>query len=208
MKQCSCVSAEECSFGTLVHPPLLMCVLSWSQRQLTPSVNCVPLSFYCKADVTGKIPSLEDAFLAKRKPARLPSTPVQEDSAWDGSTPQIAWSASGSSMLTAPDLEPRASQETRTHTRSQSVSIDKVSKSAPRDVDRSVGQTGSSPSHAGKGPGRAAADGPKPGGKFRKFLTWLTDPDTRDAARAQKHGKPIQKGALYDLATPIGRCPV
>ena len=46
------------------------------------------------------------------------------------------------------------------------------------------------------------------GKKWTKFLNWLTDPDTRDAARAKKSGKPVKRGALYDLATPIGRCPV
>ena len=62
-------------------------------------------------------------------------------------------------------------------------------------------------------PSRALVEGQKAGqsGKGKKWtrmLTWLTDPDTRDAARAYKTGKPIKRGALYDLATPIGRCPV
>ena len=133
-------------------------------------------------------------------------------------------------MLTAPDLESRASQEPRTPVRSQSVvTVDNISKpSIDSPIRMSVDQSRASPNHTGSPPSRVSVDhasGPpsrmsgddqrvsvdvqKPGGgKFRKFLTWLTDPDTRDAARAQKHGRPVKKGALYDLATPIGRCPV
>ena len=173
---------------------------------------------------------MEDAYLAKRKPARPPATAVHEDSAWDGFSPQVAWSVSGSSMVTAPDLESRASQEPRTPVRSQSVvTVDNISKpSIDSPIRMSVDHSRASPNHtgtppstvsvnqAGSPPSRTSVDDQRVsvdvqksgGGKFRKFLTWLTDPDTRDAARAQKHGRPVKKGALYDLAPPIGRCPV
>ena len=158
-------------------------------------------------------------------------------------------------MLTAPDLESKASFETRTYTGSQSVmTTDNVSKpSIDSPIKPSIDQPGSSVNQPrtspvqlgspqdqqGSSPDQPNAFPPPPrpstdcGGrrsksisvdgkldgkldgkagskdtKFKKFLTWLTDPDTRDAARAEKRGKPVKKGPLYDLATPIGRCPV
>jgi len=196
---------------------------------------------------TGKVPSLEDAYLRKRKLSKGPN-PAHEDSAWGSFDPQVAWSASGSSLVTTPRRESAASCDTHTHTENQSVAtIDNISKPSVDSPSRlSVETTTRSPdpkpSHTPIREPVAAANRPAvaptsktsldlPGGyavtpssrlsldgqstlpvakgkKWTKFLTWLTDPDTRDAARAKKSGKPVKRGALYDLATPIGRCPV
>ncbi|KAA6424813.1 MAG: hypothetical protein FRX49_04987 [Trebouxia sp. A1-2] len=188
----------------------------------------------------GKIPSLEDAYLRKRKLSKGPN-PAHEDSAWGSFDPQVAWSASGSSLVTTPRLESATSCDTQTHTGNHSVAtIDNISKPSVDSPSRlSVETATRSPSHTPREivaaadkpalartsktssdlPGNSAVtpanrlslDGHSPlpvgkGKKLTKILTWLTDPDTRDAARAKKSGKPVKRGALYDLATPIGRC--
>ncbi len=77
---------------------------------------------------TGKVPSLEDAYLRKRKLSKGPN-PAHEDSAWGSFDPQVAWSASGSSLVTTPRLESATSCDTHTHTGNHSVAtIDNVSK--------------------------------------------------------------------------------
>ncbi len=190
---------------------------------------------------TGKIPSLEDAYLRKRKLSK-DSNPAHEDSAWGSFDPQVAWSASGSSLVTTPRLESATSCDTCTHTGNHSVAtIDNISKPSIDSPSRlSLETTTRSPSrtqirepvaaanrpalartsktsvdlpgnYAVTPSSRSSLDGKSAAGKGKKWtklLTWLTDPDTRDAARAKRSGKPVKRGALYDLATPIGRCPV
>ncbi|KAL0048380.1 hypothetical protein WJX82_001955 [Trebouxia sp. C0006] len=198
-------------------------------------------------DHLGKVPSLEDAYLRKRKLSKGPN-PAHEDSAWGSFDPQVAWSASGSSLVTTPRRESATSCDTHTHTENQSVAtIDNISKPSVDSPSRlSVETTTRSPdpkpshtlirepdaaanrpalarmsktsldlpgSYAVTPSSRLSLDGQSSlpvgkGKRWTKFLTWLTDPDTRDAARAKKSGKPVKRGALYDLATPIGRCPV
>ena len=192
---------------------------------------------------TGKVPSLEDAYLRKRKLSK-DSNPAHEDSAWGSFDPQVAWSASGSSLVTTPRWESATSCDTHTHTGNHSVAtIDNVSKPSVDSPSRlSMETVTRSPAHAPTREPVAAADRPAldrtsktsddlpdgyaitpstrlscdaqlsalPAGKAKKwtkFLTWLTDPDTRDAARAKKSGRPVKRGALYDLANPRGRCP-
>ncbi|DBA90940.1 TPA: hypothetical protein ACH3X1_016150 [Trebouxia sp. C0004] len=187
----------------------------------------------------GKVPSLEDAYLRERKD----SNPAHEDSAWGSFDPQVAWSASGSSLVSTPRLESATSCDTHTHTGHRSVAtMDNISKPSVDSPNRlPLETTIRSPSlchvrdpvaaanrpalaHTSKTsldlPGsyavipssRSSLDGHSTlptgkGKKWTKFLIWLTDPDTRDAARAKRSGKPVKRGALYDLATPIGRCP-
>ncbi len=175
----------------------------------------------------GKVPSLEDAYLYRRKLGK-DITPAHEDSSWGSFDPQVTWSASGSSLVTTPGQESRTSCDTRTHTGTHSVTtIDNVSKPSIDSPSRfSVDHPSRSP--VGPPPSRSSVDQPSrvppievpsmlsvgeqsaevKGKKWNKIFTWLTDPDTRDALRAKNRGKHIKKGALYDLATPIGRCPV
>ena len=178
---------------------------------------------------TGKIRPLEDAYLSKRK---LSNEPMHghEDSAWGSFDPQVAWSASASSLVTTVDnasrLESRTSCDTRTHTGDHSITtvsnvakphVHSTSRLSLDDHNRSPGGRLSMSSLAQPRQSSIALprrtslygqNGFSKGKKWSRFLTWLTDPDTRDAARAKKHGRPVKKGALYDLATPIGRCPV
>lgn len=143
----------------------------------------------------GTVADPQVTYLAKGEHGRNP-LPLHEDSAWDAFDPQVAWSASASSLVTTSGLDSRTSSDIHTHSGDQLFAGGH--KGAPAQID-DVNLA------------CFRHDKPHDDGKesrMSRFLHWLTDPDSRDLRRSKKTGLPVVKGPLYSLADATGRCPV
>ena len=142
----------------------------------------------------GTVADPQVTYLAKCEHGRNPLL-MHEDSGWDAFDPQVAWSASASSLVTTSGLDSKTSNDIHTHSGDQSfASAHKVAPAQINDVDMACLQYDKH--HDGKE------------SKLSKFLHWLTDPDSRDLRRSKKTGLPVEKGPLHTLANATGRCPL
>ena len=136
----------------------------------------------------------QDVFMANCGHGR-DALPLHEHSAWDSFRPQMAWSASASSLVTTSGLSSKILCDTHTHSGDSLASGHSVMP-AHKDTVNVTCLPYDKQHDKGKG------------SKISRFLHWLTDPDSRDVRRSKKTGLPVEKGPLHTLANATGQSSV